>query len=230
MSQTFLTAAASILASKDLICDAADMAPHLRDWRHMFSGKALAVCMPRTTTQVAALVRLCAEHGTAIVPQGGNTSLSGAATPDDSGNCIVLNLTRMNQIRQVDRIGLTAVVEAGVIIDTLRAALADQNRDVPISFGATGSATIGGAIATNAGGANVLRAGMTGRMVLGLEVVLADGSVVSQLSGSQRQCRHELDPNLCRIGRVSWDHHGRCHAACAASTRERHSASGRFQS
>lgn len=183
MSPTFLAAAAAILAPNDLIYDTAGMAPHLRDWRHMFSGKALAICLPRTTAQVAALVRLCAKHGTAIVPQGGNTSLSGGATPDDNGNCIVLSLTRMNQIRQIDRISLTAVVEAGVIIDTLRAALADQNRDLPISFGATGSATIGGAIATNAGGANVLRVGMTGRMVLGLEVVLADGSVVSQLSG-----------------------------------------------
>lgn len=183
VSQTFLEGAASILAPRDLIYAAADMAPYLADWRHMFSGRALAVCTPRSTSQVAALVRLCAEHGTAIVPQGGNTSLAGGATPDDSGNCIVLSLTRMNKIRQVDRIGLIAVVEAGVIIDTLRATLAEQNRDVPISFGATGSATIGGAIATNAGGANVLRAGMTGRMVLGLEVVLADGRVVSQLSG-----------------------------------------------
>lgn len=183
MSEIFLAKVASILAANDLIRDPADMAPYLRDWRHMFSGSALAVCTPRTTAQVAALVRLCAGHGTAIVPQGGNTSLCGGATPDASGTCIVLSLKRMNHILQIDRIGLTVTVEAGVIIDTLRTALADQNRDLPISFGATGSATIGGAIATNAGGANVLRAGMTGRMVLGLEVVLADGSVVSQLSG-----------------------------------------------
>lgn len=183
MTHAFLVAAASILATSDLICDTAGMAPHLRDWRHVFNGRALAVCLPRTTAQVSALVRSCAEHGIAIVPQGGNTSLAGGATPDSSGTCIVLSLRRMNQIRQIDRTGLTVVAEAGVIIDTLRATLADQNRDVPISFGATGSATIGGVIATNAGGANVLRAGMTGRMVLGLEVVLADGSVVSQLSG-----------------------------------------------
>lgn len=183
MTHAFIPAAALILTAHDLICDPADMAPYLQDWRHIFTGKALAVCLPRTTAQVSALVRLCAEHGIAIVAQGGNTSLCGGATPDQSGACIVLSLRRMTHIRQIDRIGLTVVAEAGVIIDTLRAALADQNRDVPISFGATGSATVGGVIATNAGGANVLRAGMAGRMVLGLEVVLADGSVVSQLSG-----------------------------------------------
>lgn len=183
MTQAFISGAASILATNDLICDPADMATYLQDWRHIFTGKALAVCLPRTTAQVSALVRLCAEHGIGIVAQGGNTSLCGGATPDASGNCIVLSLKRMAQIRQIDRIGLTVVAEAGVIIDTLRATLAEKNRDVPISFGATGSATLGGVIATNAGGANVLRAGMAGRMVLGLEVVLADGSVVSQLSG-----------------------------------------------
>lgn len=183
MANDFLIAASRILSGSDLICDTLDMAPYLHDWRHMFIGAALAVCLPRSTAQVAALVQLCTQHGVAIVPQGGNTSLSGGATPPGGGRSIVLSLRRMNRIRQIDSIGLTVVAEAGVIIDTLRASLADHNRDLPISFGATGSATLGGVIATNAGGANVLRAGMTGRMVLGLEVVLADGSVVSQLSG-----------------------------------------------
>ena len=182
-TQAFIAAAGAILAANDLIGDAADMEPYLHDWRHMFAGAALAVCLPRTTAQVSALVRLCSAMNIAIVPQGGNTSLAGGATPDSTGTCIVLSLRRMTQIRQIDRVGLTVVVEAGVIIDTLRGALAEHNRDLPISFGATGSATVGGVIATNAGGANVLRAGMTGRMVLGLEVVLADGTVVSQLSG-----------------------------------------------
>lgn len=183
MTIAFLTAVKSVLSANDLLLDPPDMAAYLQDWRHMFHGTALAVCLPRTTLQVSAIVRLCANHGVAIVPQGGNTSLAGGATPDLSGQSIVLSLTRMNQIRQIDRIGLTVVAEAGVIIDRLRQDLANQGRDLPISFGATGSATVGGVISTNAGGANVLRAGMTGRMVIGLEVVLADGSIVSQLSG-----------------------------------------------
>lgn len=180
---SFLTAAADILADKDLITDPGGMAPYLCDWRHMFHGKALAVCLPRSTDQVAALVRLCARMAVPIVPQGGNTGLAGGATPDPSGQCIVLGLARMNAVRQIDRIGLTVTAEAGVVIDTLRESLAKQQRDLAISFGATGSATLGGVIATNAGGANVLRAGMAGTMVLGLEVVLADGSIVSRLSG-----------------------------------------------
>ena len=179
----FSAAAKSILAPKDIMTDSDAMAPFLQDWRRMFTGKALAVCLPRSTAQVSALVRLCAAHDIGIVPQGGNTGLAGGATPDGTGQSIVLSLARMNQIRDMDRISLTVTAEAGVIIDTLRAALAEQGRDLPISFGATGSATLGGVIATNAGGANVLRAGMTGTMVLGLEVVLADGSVVSKLSG-----------------------------------------------
>jgi FAD/FMN-containing dehydrogenase len=179
----FASAARAILGPSDILIDPAAMAPFLQDWRHMFKGKALAVCLPRTTAQVSALVRLCAAHDIGIVPQGGNTGLAGGATPDGTGRSIVLGLTRMTQIRDIDRIGLTVTAEAGVVIDTLRAALTEQGRDLPISFGATGSATLGGVIATNAGGANVLHAGMTGTMVLGLEVVLADGSVVSRLSG-----------------------------------------------
>lgn len=183
MTFDFLTAVKSVLAAHDLLLEPSDMAAYVQDWRHLFHGKALAVCLPRTTLQVSAIVRLCAEHAVAIVPQGGNTGLAGGATPDLSGRSIVMSLARMNQIRHIDRIGLTVVAEAGVIIDHLRQELADEGRDLPISFGATGSATVGGVISTNAGGANVLRAGMTGRMVIGLEVVLADGSVISQLSG-----------------------------------------------
>jgi FAD/FMN-containing dehydrogenase len=179
----FAAAACAILAPKDVLTDRKDMAPYLQDWRHLFTGNALAVCLPRSTAEVSNLVRLCADRNIGIVPQGGNTGLAGGATPDAAGKCIVLSLARMNAIRDIDRISLTVTAEAGVIIDTLRAALVEQGRDLPISFGVTGSARLGGVIATNAGGANVLRAGMTGRMVLGLEVVLADGSVVSRLAG-----------------------------------------------
>ncbi len=182
-SDDLLAALRDHLPARDILTAADDMQPFLKDWRHMFHGAALCVALPRSTADVQQIVRLCAQAGVAIVPQGGNTGLAGGATPDASGRSVVLSLSRMNRIVAIDRTGLTVTAEAGVILDTLRAALAEMQRDLPISFGASGSATLGGILATNAGGANVLRSGMAGRMVLGLEVVLADGSVVSELSG-----------------------------------------------
>lgn len=182
-TDVFLQEAATVLASKDLVTAPEAMSPFLTDWRHMAKGDAIAVCFPRRTEVVAALVTLCARHGIAITPQGGNTGLAAGAVPGGAGPAIVLSLARMNRIVALDRIGMTATVEAGVIIDTLRAELAAIRRDLPVSFAATGSATVGGILATNAGGANVLRAGMAARRLLGLEVVLADGSVVSRLDG-----------------------------------------------
>ena len=159
------------------VLEGADMAPFVIDWRRMFHGKAMCVVRPANVEEVSAVMRLCHQTGTAVVPQGGNTGLAGGAVPDDSGQQIVLCLGRMNRIRDLDPTGHIEV-EAGAILQTVREAAAGQNRLLPVSIGSEGSATIGGIVSTNAGGANVLRYGMTRELVLGLEVVLQDGQIL----------------------------------------------------
>ena len=154
------------------------MAGYATDWRRMFFGRPAAVVLPRTTAEVSLTLRLCRAAGVAIVPQGGNTGLAGGATPDASGMQIVLSLRRMDKILNVDPLGAMIEVEAGCIVQHAQEAAAKAGKLLPVSFAAEGSATIGGIIATNAGGINVLRYGMTRSMVLGLEVVLADGTVL----------------------------------------------------
>ncbi|SEK70522.1 FAD/FMN-containing dehydrogenase [Roseovarius nanhaiticus] len=158
-----------------------DMAAYATDWRDMFHGKPLCVVRPAETAEVAQCVAACAETGTAIVPQGGNTGLAGGATPDDSGTQVIVALDRMTAIRRIDPVGMTIEVEAGAILQTVKDAAGDENRLLPISLAAEGSARIGGLIATNAGGVDVLRYGMTRGLVLGLEVVLPDGQILSRL-------------------------------------------------
>ncbi|GAW33535.1 putative FAD-linked oxidoreductase [Roseovarius sp. A-2] len=164
-----------------VVTDPDMMAGHLTDWRHMFTGQALAVLRPGSTQEVSRLVRLCAEANVAIVPQGGNTGLAGGATPQGDMPQVVLSLAGMNNIRLVDPVGLCIEVEAGAILQSVRDAAAAEDRLFPVSLAAEGSASIGGIIATNAGGVNVLRYGMTRDLVLGLEVVLADGTVIDAL-------------------------------------------------
>jgi FAD/FMN-containing dehydrogenase len=171
----------SIVGDAGLLTDEGAMAPYSRDWRGMFHGRPLAVASPRSTDEVAAIVRLCQQHGIAIVPAGGRTGLAGGATPDDSGNQLVLALDRMNAIRDVDALGETITLGAGCILATAQAAAAELGLMLPISLASEGSVQIGGAIATNAGGTNVLRYGMARARVLGLEVVLADGTVLNGL-------------------------------------------------
>lgn len=177
----FLSALRDLLGPQGLLTAPQDMAPYLTDWRQMFTGQALAVLRPASTDQVAAAVRLCGQYGVALVPQGGNTGLAGGATPTGPAPQIVLSLGRMNRIRDIDPTGLSAVVEAGVILQILREAVAAKGRLLPISIAAEGSAMIGGVLSTNAGGVNVLRYGMARDFALGLEVVLADGTVVGNL-------------------------------------------------
>ncbi|MFX0543513.1 FAD-binding oxidoreductase [Roseovarius sp. S4756] len=178
---------ASLLDSLRSICGNAavltgsDMDAYATDWRGMFHGKPLCVVRPASTDEVAKCVRACAEAETAIVPQGGNTGLAGGATPDDSGTQVILSLDRMTAIRQIDPVGMSVEVEAGAILKNVKDAAQDENRLLPISLAAEGSARIGGLIATNAGGVDVLRYGMTRALVLGLEVVLPDGQILSRL-------------------------------------------------
>ena len=169
------------ITGENAVLTGADMAAYATDWRDMFHGRPLCVVRPATTNEVAQTVAACAQAGAGIVPQGGNTGLAGGATPDDSGTQVIVALDRMTAIRRIDPIGMTVEVEAGAILQTLKEAAADQNRLLPISLAAEGSARIGGLIATNAGGVDVLRYGMTRALVLGLEVVLPDGQILSHL-------------------------------------------------
>lgn len=179
--QPFLDGLGQCLGPAGLVTDAAAMAPHLTDWRRMFSGPALAVLRPGSTGQVSAAVRLCARHGVAIVPQGGNTGLAGGATPMGTGPQVVLSLARMAAVGTPDPIGMVVEAQAGAILQRVKEVAADCGRQLPISLAAEGSATIGGVISTNAGGLNVLRYGMARDFVLGLEVVLPDGTVANGL-------------------------------------------------
>jgi FAD/FMN-containing dehydrogenase len=179
--ETFLTRAADLLGPRGLTCDLELVRPWLTDWRGRFTGRALALASPSSTAEVSALVALCAEYGVPIVPQGGNSGMSGGATPDVSGNAILLSLRRMNAIRRLDSEGREATCDAGVILQTLHEAAAAEGLRFPLTLGGKGSATIGGLISTNAGGTQVLRHGSMRAQVLGLEAVLADGSVFDAL-------------------------------------------------
>ncbi|WP_368046162.1 FAD-binding oxidoreductase [Micromonospora soli] len=162
------------------------MAGYASDWRNAYSGTPAAVVRPGGTEEVAAVVALCAEAGVAMVPQGGNTGLCGAAVPDHTGGQVVLSLTRMRRIRDVDLANQTITVEAGAVLKSVQAAAAAAGRLFPLSLGAEGSCTIGGNLATNAGGTGVLRYGTMRDLTLGLEVVLPDGRIWNGLRGLRK--------------------------------------------
>ena len=157
-----------------------------RDWRKRWHGRALAVVRPGSTAEVQAVVRACAAHGVSIVPQGGNTGLVGGGVPDASGTQVLLNLTRMNRVRVLDVDNLTMTVEAGCVLQAVQEAAAAEGLLFPLSLAAEGSCTIGGNLATNAGGTQVLRYGNARALCLGLEVVDADGEVWDGLSGLRK--------------------------------------------
>ena len=167
----------TIVGDKGLITDERDKHPFLTDWRENYLGKALAIVRPATTEEVSAVVKLCAAEAVAVVPQGGNTGMSGGATPQEDGREIVLSLTRMNRILEIDKVGYTMTVEAGVVLKTIQDAAADADRLFPLSLGAEGSCTIGGNLSTNAGGVQVLHYGNARQLVLGLEVVQPNGDI-----------------------------------------------------
>jgi FAD/FMN-containing dehydrogenase len=187
--EAFLSEAIALLGERGLTRDAELMRPWLTDWRGRYTGAALALASPSSTGELAALVRLCARHRVAIVPQGGNSGMSGGATPDEGGEALLLSLRRMNAIRRLDADARQAVCEAGVILQTLHEAAAAEGLRFPLTLGGKGSATIGGLIATNAGGTQVLRHGSMRAQVLGLEGVLADGSVFDALTPLKKDNR-----------------------------------------
>ncbi|MDP4299970.1 FAD-binding oxidoreductase [Leptothrix discophora] len=169
-----------------LLTEPADMAPFLTDWRGKWTGRAWAVAQPDTAGQVAAIVRWCHARRIPVVPQGGNTGLSGGATPDDSGAALLLSLRRLRRVREVDPLNNTMTLEAGLTLLEARQVAQSAGRLFPLSLAAEGSCTIGGNLATNAGGVQVLRHGNARELCLGLEVVTAEGELWSGLRGLRK--------------------------------------------
>ncbi|OZI68115.1 FAD-binding oxidoreductase [Bordetella genomosp. 1] len=164
-----------------VLTEPADIEPWLADWRGIYRGQAQAVLRPRTTAEVAQALALCQAAGVPVVPRGGNTGLCGGATPDGSTANVVLSLDRMNAVRSIDTIANTLVAEAGCILGNLRRAAQDAGRLLPLSLAAEDSSQIGGNLATNAGGVNVVRYGMARELVLGIEAVLPTGEIFNGL-------------------------------------------------
>ncbi|MBA3507437.1 MAG: FAD-binding oxidoreductase [Betaproteobacteria bacterium] len=177
---------ASIVGDTNVLTAAAETEPYLIDWRGSFRGRARAVVRPGNTAEVAAVVRFCADVGTPVVPQGGNTGLCGGATPDATGDEIVLALGRMNRVRDIDPANATITVEAGMPLATVQEHAAAAGLYFPLSLASEGSCTIGGNLSTNAGGTAVLRFGNARDLTLGLEIVLADGRVWNGLRGLRK--------------------------------------------
>ena len=177
---------ASIVGAGQVLHEPADLAPYVHDWRGRYHGAAQCVVRPGSTQEVAAVVRVCAEAGVPIVPQGGNTSLCGASTPDASGQAVVLSLGRMQQIAAVDGQNNTILVEAGCTLAAVQAAARAADRLFPLALASEGTCQIGGNLSTNAGGVQVLRYGNTRELTLGLEVVLANGEIWNGLRGLRK--------------------------------------------
>lgn len=194
-----ISAARQVLGPRGLIEAAEDIAPWLTDWRGRYHGAAAAILAPATTTEVAAIVRLAVEHRVALVPQGGNTSMVGGATPPADGSALIVSLRRMNAIRKLDAKANIVTAEAGVILGNLHDAAATQGRRFPLSLGAKGSATIGGLVSTNAGGTQVLRFGTMRSLVLGVEAVMPDGSIHDGLAALRKDNRG-YDLNQLLVG------------------------------
>jgi len=183
----------SILAErfgpKSVITDADTIEPWLTDWRGRFHGASPALLAPGSTEEVAAMVALAAEHGVPLTPQGGNTSMVGGATPPEDGSALILSLRRMNRLRSISAEAGLAVAEAGMILANLHASADGVGMRFPLTLGSRGSCTIGGLIATNAGGTQVLRFGTMRALVAGVEAVLPDGSVHDGLGALKKDNR-----------------------------------------
>ncbi len=175
--EAVITAATERFGAKGVATAPQDIAPWLTDWRGRYHGTAAAVLSPATVEEVAFVVALAAEHRVPLVPQGGNTGMVGGATPPADGSALLLSLRRMNRIRTIDAAAGFAVVEAGVVLQTLQETVAERGMRFPLTLGARGSATIGGLVSTNAGGTQVLRFGTMRSLVAGVEAVLPDGGI-----------------------------------------------------
>ncbi|MFO1433070.1 MAG: FAD-binding oxidoreductase [Candidatus Competibacteraceae bacterium] len=176
----------NLVGSRGWLDDPTAMAPYLSETRGLFQGRARAVVIPASTAEVAGVLRLCNEGRIGVVPQGGHTGRCGGAMPDSTGSQMILSLARLNRIRALNPLDYTITAEAGCILAEIQAAAAQSQRLFPLSLGAEGSCQIGGNLATNAGGVNVLRYGNARELTMGLEVVLADGTVWDGLNGLRK--------------------------------------------
>ncbi len=181
LSPPLLDALHGLLGPRGLLTAPEDIAPWLADWRGLYQGASPAIIRPASTEELAQAVRICAAAGVAMVPMGGNTSMVGGATPDESGRQVIVSLARLNRIRALDPLDMTMVAEAGVVLKAAQDAAAQAGCLFPLSLGAEGTATIGGVLSTNAGGNTTVRYGNARELMLGLEVVLPDGGVIHGL-------------------------------------------------
>ena len=186
MNDSLIDQLAALVGPAQVLSDPADIAPFVTDWRGRYRGAAQCVVRPGNTAEVAAVVKACVESGVAIVPQGGNTSLCGAATPDGSGGAVVVSLSRLNRILTVDRKNSTISVEAGCTLAAVQEAARAADRLFPLALASEGTCQIGGNLSTNAGGVQVLRYGNTRELTLGLEVVLANGDIWNGMRGLRK--------------------------------------------
>ena len=185
----FVDTAAALLGPRGWTVDPELISPWLTDWRGRYSGRACGMASPATAEEVSSVVRLCSDHGVPIVAQGGNSGMSGGATPDASGTALLLSLRRLNAIGAVDVAARQVTCGAGVVLQTLHEAADRAGLRFPLTFGGKGSATVGGLIATNAGGSQVLRHGSMRTQILGLEAVLANGEIWSALTPLKKDNR-----------------------------------------
>jgi FAD/FMN-containing dehydrogenase len=181
ISQQYLDKIKSIVGLQNYLDDEFSIAPYLQDWGKKYTGKSAIVCKPETTSTLSKLMEFCNEFGIGVVPQGGNTGLVGGGIPSDSGAEIVISLEKMNKILDIDPDNFTMTLEAGCILFDVQEAAKNADRMFPLSLASEGSCQIGGNLSTNAGGTAVLKYGNIKELVLGIEVVLADGSIINQL-------------------------------------------------
>ncbi|MEI6025493.1 MAG: FAD-binding oxidoreductase [Betaproteobacteria bacterium] len=186
MSSDLISRLGHIVGPTQVLCPPEDLSAYEQDWRKRWRGRALAVVRPGSTAEVAEVVRACAAAGVSLVPQGGNTGLVGGGVPDDQGRQVLLSLRRMTAVRALDADNLTLTVEAGCVLQAVQAAAEARGLLFPLSLAAEGSCTIGGNLATNAGGTQVLRFGNARDLCLGLEVVTPAGDVWDGLSGLRK--------------------------------------------
>lgn len=189
ISGSALAALRDLLGPKGFTDDPDLLAPWLTDWRGRFHGQARALLSPADTTQVAAVLRIAGEYRVPLVPQGGNTSMVGGATPPEDGSALILSLRRMNRIRSLSSEDGVAVAEAGVILANLHEAANAIGMRFPLTLGGKGSATVGGLVSTNAGGTQVLRFGTMRALTLGIEAVLPDGTIFAGLDPLKKDNR-----------------------------------------
>jgi FAD/FMN-containing dehydrogenase len=188
----------SIVGERSIITNQKDLEKFNKDWRGFYNNKSLCVIFPKNTNMLKQIVEYCYKEDVKIVPQGGNTSLTGASVPTYNNKELIINFSKMNKILEIDKNNLTVLVESGLILDKLKEYLDKQNLYFPIDLSSSGSCMIGGNIATNAGGLNALKYGSMKDNVIGLEIIAGDGSMLTSLSKMKKNnTGYDLKSIIC---------------------------------